>query len=190
MIRSKLSSQASRQKSWQISCQILLFSALGIVVVRGFHAVQAADPVHYKVSFTPSGDKELDGLLKQTSSLVSLAKKLPAAPFALIGRAQADAAKFVIVLHSLGYDAGSINITIDGKALNDPGLLAALTAAPDKPEAEVRVSAEKGPLYHVKQVGFSTLPPGFTLPDIIKPGAPARAQPILAVTPAMISALA
>ena len=106
MIRSKFRSQAS----WRVSCRVLLVSALGLVLVRGFHAVHAADPVGYKVSFVPSGDKELDGLLKETSSLVSLEKKLPAAPFALIGRAQADAAQFVIVLHSLGYDSGSVEI--------------------------------------------------------------------------------
>lgn len=181
MIRPKLSSPAS--------CRLLLFSALGLILLRGFHAVHAADPVAYEVQFTPSGDKELDGLLKETSSLVSLEKKLPAAPFALIGRAQADARQFVIVLHSLGYDSGSVDITIDGKALSDPGLLALLTAAPRKPPVEVVVTAKKGPLYHLAKISFSALPPGFTLPDIIKPGAPARAEPILAVTPAMVSAL-
>lgn len=156
---------------------------------RTFHAVKAADPVAYVVKFTPTGDKELDGLLQQTSSLTALQKKLPAAPFALIGRAQADAAQFVIVLHSLGYDSGSVAITIDGKGLTDPTLLATLTSAPEKPPVDVVVSASPGPLYHLAKIDFSSLPPGFTLPDIVKPGDPARAQPILAVTPAMISAL-
>jgi translocation and assembly module TamA len=144
MIRPKTRSPTS----WQVPCRLLLIAALGFFIFRGFSAVHAADPVAYKVKFDPSGDKELDGLLLQTSSLVSLEKKLPAAPFALIGRAQADAAQFVIVLHSLGYDAGSIDITIDGKALTDPALLAALTAAPEKPPVEVVVKAENGPLYH------------------------------------------
>lgn len=185
MIRSKFRSQAS----WRVSCRVLLVSALGVFLVRGFHAVHAADPVEYKVSFVPSGDKELGGLLKETSSLVSLEKLLPAAPFALIGRAQADAAQFVIVLHSLGYDSGNIDITIDGRALTDTGLLADLTAVPEKPPVAVVVRAEQGPLYHVAKISFSSLPPGFTLPDMIGPGAPARAEPILAVTPAMVSAL-
>jgi translocation and assembly module TamA len=158
-------------------------------MLRGFQPAHAADPVAYKVSFTPSGDAELDGLLKLTSALVSLGKKLPPAPFALIGRAQADAKQFVIVLHSLGYDAGSIAITIDGKPLADTSLLATLTAAPASPPVEVVVTAERGPLYHVAKIDFSALPPGFGLPDMIKPGDPARAQPILAVTPAMVSAL-
>ena len=181
MIRPKRRTHAS----WRI----LFLSAFGLILFRDLDAVHAADPVAYKVSFTPSGDAELDGLLKLTSSLVSLEKKLPPAPFALIGRAQADAKQFVIVLHSLGYDAGSIDITIDGKALDDPGLLAALNAAPEKPPVEVVVSAEKGPIYHLAKLDFSALPAGFIVPDIIKPGEPARAQPILAVTPAMVSAL-
>jgi len=185
MSRSKIDSQPC----WQASCRILLLTAFGLFLLRGFHAVHAADPVTYRVRFAQSGDKELDLLLKQTSSLVALQKKLPAAPFALIGRAQADAAQFVIVLHSLGYDAGSVRITIAGKALSDPGLLAALTAAPEKPPVEVVVSTEHGQLYHVGKIVFSSLPPGFTLPAIIKQGDPARAQPILAVTPAMVSAL-
>src|SRR5579871_2154753 len=107
MSRSKLRSQPS----WRIFCRLTLFSVLGLLLFRGFHAVQAADPVSYHVDFTPTGDKELDQLLKQTSSLLSLQKKLPAAPFALIGRAQADAAQFIIVLHSLGFDAGGVVIT-------------------------------------------------------------------------------
>jgi len=185
MIRPKTRSQTS----WQISCRLLLISALGFFIFRGFSAVHAADPVAYKVKFDPSGDKELDGLLLQISSLVSLEKKLPAAPFALIGRAQADAAQFVIVLHSLGYDSGSIDISIDGKALTDPALLATLTAAPEKPPVEVVVKVEKGPLYHLAKLDFSSLPPGFTLPAMIEPGDPARAEPILAVTPAMVAAL-
>jgi translocation and assembly module TamA len=185
MIRPKCRSQPS----WQAVCRIALATGLSLFLIRGFHAVHAADPVAYKVIFIPSGDKELDGLLKQTSSLAALGKKLPAAPFALIGRAQADAAQFGIVLHSLGYDAGSVDIRIAGKALADPALLGALDAAPEKPPVEVVVRADKGPLYHVAKIVFSTLPPGFTLPDMIKPGDPARAQPILAVTPAMVSAL-
>src|ERR1700744_1202326 len=108
-----------RLRVLQTACRTAIITALGCVGYRGFHSGLAANPVDYTVRFTPSGDKELDGLLKQTSSLVSLDKKLPAAPFALIGRAQADSAQFITVLHSLGYDAGSVAITIDGKALTD-----------------------------------------------------------------------
>jgi len=170
-------------------CRAAIITALGLVAFRGFHSVHAANPVAYSVVFVPSGDKELDRLLKETSALVSLEKKLPAAPFALIGRAQADSAQFITVLHSLGYDAGSIDISIDGKALNDASLLDTLTAAPENPPADVVVTAEKGALYHLARISFNTLPPGFAANAGIKPGDPARAQPILAATPAMLTAL-
>jgi translocation and assembly module TamA len=178
-----------RPRVLQASCRVAIITALGWVAHRGFHDVFAANPVAYKVSFTPSGDKELDGLLKVTSSLVSLEKKLPAAPFALIGRAQADQAQFIVVLHSLGYDAGSVSITVDGKSLTDASLLDTLTAAPEEPLVEVVVTADKGPLYHLNQVVFTTLPAGFTPNVGIKPGQVARAQPILAETPLMVTAL-
>jgi translocation and assembly module TamA len=166
-----------------------LATALGFAFHHSFNAARAANPVPYAVTFLPSGDKELDSLLEQTSSLVSLQKKLPAAPFALIGRAQADAAQFVIVLNSLGYDSGSINITIAGKTLTDESLLQTLTDAPEKPPVTVLVSAKKGPLYHLANIDYTTLPPGFTPPATIKPGQPARARPILDATPALVSAL-
>jgi translocation and assembly module TamA len=178
-----------RPRVLHASCRLAIITALGWVAHRGFHDGFAANPVDYKVSFTPTGDKELDGLLKVTSSLVTLEKKLPAAPFALIGRAQADQAQFIVVLHSLGYDAGSVRITIDGKALGDAGLLDALTDAPAHPPVEVVVTADKGPLYHLNQVVFSTLPPGFTAAAGIEPGQVARAQPILGATPRMVTAL-
>ena len=178
-----------RPRVLQAACRVAIITALGWIAHKGFHDGFAANPVDYTVSFTPSGDAELDGLLKVTSSLVSLEKKLPAAPFALIGRAQADQAQFIVVLHSLGYDAGSVRITVDGKALGDAGLLDALTDAPEQPPVAVVVTADKGPVYHMNQVVFSTLPPGFTAAAGIAPGQVARAQPILAATPRMVTAL-
>ena len=178
-----------RPRVLHAACRVAIISALGWVAHRGFHDGFAADPVAYTVHFTPSGDKELDGLLKETSALVSLEKKLPAAPFALIGRARADQAQFIVVLHSLGYDAGSVRITVDGRALDDAGLLDALTDAPAQPPVDVVVTAVKGPLYHLDQVVFNTLPPGFAAAPGIAPGQVARAQPILAATPRMVTAL-
>jgi translocation and assembly module TamA len=149
----------------------------------------AADPVAYTVKFQPSGDPELDSLLQQTASLLTLQKKLPAAPFALIGRAQADENQFLIVLHSLGYDDGSVAITIDGHALTDPTLVDALNQAPAQPPVEVLVTPHKGKLFHLGQVDFTTLPGGFAPPATIRAGQPARAAPILAAGPAVLSGL-
>ena len=150
---------------------------------------RGADPVSYRVQFAPSGDAALDGLLKQTSSLVALAQKLRPAPFALIGRAQADAGQFLTVMHSLGYDAGQVEITIDGKALDDPELLAELAAAPEKQVVVVRVVPDKGAPFRVGVVVLRGLPPGFVPPPLVRRGDVALAVPILAAAPALQTAL-
>jgi translocation and assembly module TamA len=165
----------------------LIIGLAGCLAASG--AAHGADPVVYQVQFAPSGDAALDGLLKQTSTLVSLRTKLPPAPFALIGRAKADAAQSLIVLHSLGYDAGQVNITIDGKALNDPALLSALSAAPPSQTVTVQVTPEKGPLFHIGKVTLAGMPPGFTPPPMVKTGDVALAGPVLEGGPALRSAL-
>jgi translocation and assembly module TamA len=148
-----------------------------------------ADPVTYTIRFTPSGDAALDSLLAQTSSLVALQKKLPPAPFALIGRAQTDAQQFLIVLHSLGYDAGSVAITIDGAAPDDPALVDTLTQAPPGQKIPVVVTVQKGQVFRLGQVNLPGLPRGFTPPAIVKPGDPALAAPILDATGTLRTAL-
>ncbi len=152
-------------------------------------AAAAADPVSYAVSFQPSGDAELDSLLKQTSSLVSLRQKLPPAPFALIGRAQADAEEFATVLHSLGYDDGRVGITIDGMAPGDAGLLDRLMQAPAGESASVVIKPEKGPRFVLGAVVVTGLPPGFRPPANVRAGQPALAAPILAAAPTLTKAL-
>lgn len=149
----------------------------------------AANPVPYTVQFAPTGDAELDSLLKQTASLVALQKKLPAAPFALIGRAQADQAQFAIVLHSLGYDAGQVDMRIDGLALDDPSLIDALNQAPANQPVTVQVMPHKGALFHLGMVAFNTLPHDFAPPKSLRAGDAARAAPVLAARPAVLQAL-
>jgi translocation and assembly module TamA len=150
---------------------------------------RAADPVHYTVSFAPSGDATLDSLLRQTSALVELQQKLPPAPFALIGRARADAQQFLTVLHSLGYDDGSVDITINGAKLDDPALPDALTQAPSSETEKVQVTPAKGARFRLDRVDLPGLPPGFPRPAMVKPGEPAFAAPILGAQPALLTAL-
>ena len=160
----------------------------GLCVVLG-PATFAAETVNYTVTFQPSGDARLDTLLKQTSSLVSLRKGIPAAPFALIGRAQADTEQFAVVLHSLGYDAGTGTVTIDGMALNDPALFDRLAQASAGESAKILISPRPGAVFHLGRVDVTGLPPGFKPPALLKPGEVALAAPILAVTPALRTAL-
>ncbi len=162
---------------------------LCLCLALGGTAAQGADPVKYGVNFTPSGDGALDGLLKQTSSLVSLQSKLPPAPFALIGRARADEAQFITVLHSLGYDAGSATITIDGMSLDDPALLDHLDQLPDASQASLQVNTDKGPLFTLGQVNINGLPQGFKARPGIRAGQTADAAPVLSASAKMTSDL-
>lgn len=148
-----------------------------------------ANPVRYKVDFAPTGDQELDGLLKQTSSLVALQSKLPPAPFALIGRARTDQEQFVTVLHSLGYDSGQVKVTIDGIALNNPALLAQLNQLPDSQDAQIGIEIEKGPLYTLGPVTITGLPAGFTPDTKIRAGQVALAAPVLEARDQLTTAL-
>jgi translocation and assembly module TamA len=166
--------------------RITLITAALALTLQG---AGAADPVSYTVQFTPSGNAELDSLLKQTASLTALQKKLPAAPFALIGRAQADQAQFLIVLHSLGYDSGSVDITIDGAAITDPTLADTLNQAPSHPPVPVVITPHPGPLYHFGHIAAGPLPSGFTAAIPIAQGQPAYAAPVLAVPGALATAL-
>jgi translocation and assembly module TamA len=160
----------------------------GGLILLGASA-QGADPVKYTVKFAPSGDAALDGLLQQTSSLVRLRSSLPPAPFTLIGRAQADEQKFLTVLHSLGYDAGAVDITINGTALNDPTLPNELDQAPATQTATVLVSVRRDGQFHLGRVDVIGLPPGFAPPPLVKPGDVALAAPIIAASPALRKAL-
>jgi translocation and assembly module TamA len=166
--------------------KILYLAGMAVLIGR---AAVAADPVNYTVNFVPSGDGALDGLLRQTSALVAVQKKLPAGPFALIGRARADARQFAVVLHSLGYDGGSVEITIGGEALRDPALLDMLTGLPQGRRVTVRIVPHQGPVFRLGAVNTPGLPPGFVAPPMVRPGQPALAAPVLAATPALRDAL-
>ena len=62
----------------------------GLLLCALVNPAHAADPVHYRVIFTPSGDSSLDAAIKQASTLASFAQTLPPAPIALIKRAASD----------------------------------------------------------------------------------------------------
>lgn len=166
-----------------------LFPLLGGCLAMTALPARAADPVHYKIDFPHTGDDELDGLLKQSSALLALQKKLPPAPFALIGRARTDIQHFITVLHALGYDNGQVEIEIDHFALSDPALLAQLNQLPESQDAEIEIKIEKGRLFALNQIELSGLPAGFT-PDLsIHTGQVARAAPILNATAQLTTAL-
>lgn len=167
----------------------LFFPLLGCCLAVAVLPARAADPIHYKIDFPHTGDGELDGLLKQTSALLALQKKLPPAPFALIGRARTDAQRFISVLHALGYDNGQVVIDIDHLALTDPALLAQLNQLPATQDAEIEIKITKGSLFTLNQIDITGLPAGFKPNLRLHAGQVARAAPILNATTTLTNAL-
>ncbi len=164
---------------------ILLPGAFLFLVVPAL----AQDLVRYEVAFVPSGDAALDSLLRQTSTLAALAPRAKVAPFVLIGRAHADLRQFAIVLHSLGYDDGTVSITINEKPLDAPAVAETLRQAPARAIAHVRIVPEKGARFSLGKVEIIGLPQGFTPPALVRPGEPAFAAPILAAAGKLQAAL-
>jgi len=115
-------------------------------------AVRAADPQPYTVRIQPTGQAALDAALKASSQLVALRSSAPAGPFALIGRAGSDYERLRTVMEGYGYYDSRLDITIDGRALDDAGLQSALEAMPAGTEAPVQVNVDTGPLFHLGSV--------------------------------------
>ena len=110
---------------------------------------QAADPQPYRVELAPTGNEALDSTLKATSQLLTLRTYAPVDPFGLIARARGDVRRLTTVLESYGYYQSSVSITINGLALDEPGLGDTLTALPKGHDALCHVSFQLGPLYHL-----------------------------------------
>jgi translocation and assembly module TamA len=153
-------------------------------------ATRAADPVPYEVSLGTTGDTALDKVLHDASTLVSLRAGVPVGPFALVARARDDRARFTAALHGFGYYQGKVDLTIDGRQLDDPALIDALEAAPATPQARVAASFDLGRLFHLGAVTVAGgLPPGMAADLGIGPGAPARAADVLGAGDHLLGAL-
>jgi translocation and assembly module TamA len=152
-------------------------------------ATRAADPMPYTVDLgTTSGDKAIDQALHD--ALISLRTSAPVGPFALVARASDDRARFLAVLHSFGYYQGKVELTIDGRPLDDTGLIDALEAAPAAPPAQVAAKFELGPLFHLGAVSVTgSLPPGMEADLGIRTGDPARAADVLAAGDHLLATL-
>jgi translocation and assembly module TamA len=151
---------------------------------------RAADPQPYKVELVSTGNGPMDSTLRATSDLVSLRTSAPVSPYGLIARARSDIDRLKTVLESYGYYQSSVNIQIDGAALNAPGLPDQLMALPKKQDAKIQIKFTLGPLYHVRNVSIDgDLPKSAegTLP--LKTGAPAVAASVLAAGSKLLSVL-
>ncbi len=169
--------------------------ALKVLLLLGWTAVLqlpagAADPQPYDVSFSPTGDGDLDSTLQASSQLNSLRDKAPISPFSLKIRARQDIERLDTVMQSFGYYQASIAIRIAGRDLDDPDLIDRLVDAPADPGVKVEVSIDKGPLFHLGRIEIEGPAPDEAKRELdLKPGAPAVASDVLAAAGRLATAL-
>ncbi|OJY70401.1 MAG: hypothetical protein BGP12_21930 [Rhodospirillales bacterium 70-18] len=151
---------------------------------------QAADPQPYQVTIAPTGDAALDKALTGASGLVSLRESAPVGPFPLLARARGDGERFLAVLHGMGHYAARVAITVDGQALDDPGLLARLDGLTEATPVVVAIAVTPGPLFHLRHVTLEgEVPAGFEAALGLAPGAPAVAADVLTGGARLLAAL-
>jgi translocation and assembly module TamA len=162
----------------------------GAVVLAGIIPGEAADPQPYSVIIAPIGQAAIDHALTDASTLISLRTKAPVGPFGLVTRARDDAGRFATVLQSYGYYKATVAIRIDGKPLDDPGLVETLTAVPARTSVPVAVAIVPGPLFHIRNLAIKgDLPPDIRAKVAVHPGDPAIAATILAAQAHMLDDL-
>lgn len=148
----------------------------------------AADPQPYSVEIASTGEGELDRALGDSSLLVTLAKKAPTGPFALVARAKGDVERLETALHAYGYYQGHIAIDIEDHALTDAQLPNLLDAVPEGKSVTVKITTQKGPLYRLGQITLEgNVPEGFKLD--LETGKPAVAADVLAAGTRLQTAL-
>ena len=137
--------------------------------------------LRYKAKITGVEDSSLADLLDEVSELKRLDDRLPASEEALRRRADRDLGLLQDAAHSLGYWNAQFSYEID--AASDP--------------VDVTVMANPGPLYRIVSIeirdpGGKPLvvpidPAAPALP--LKPGDPARTEPVIATENALLAAL-
>jgi translocation and assembly module TamA len=151
---------------------------------------RAADPLPYTVNLVPTGIGPLDAALSGSLQLNSLRTRAPAGPFAVLSRARQDIPRLQTALESFGYYAPRIAITVDGRALDDPGLPDALLARPAASPALIKIDIAKGPLFHLRHVALEgAVPASAAAAFTLAPGQPAVANTVLGATGAVLTAL-
>ena len=164
---------------------LVLFGGMLLVIALAY----GANPQSYRVELSPTGNGALDAILKDSSQLIAL-RADPVDGFGLIARARGDLARLKTVVESFGYYQSSVEITINGTALNEPALGDTLNALPAGQAALCHVSFTLGPLYHIGRIDIDG-----SVPDELRDtlgltsGAPAVAADILAGGARLLTAL-
>lgn len=153
-------------------------------------AAQAADTLPYSLAITETGSAAIDRAIADASLLQTLREGAPVGPFALVARAESDAARIESILRSFGHYDGLIGIRVAGLAIQDPSLLGLLEALPAGSQVSVQVEVDPGPLYRIRAARLEgPVPADARAAFDLKPGEPARAARVLAAGEAVLQAL-
>jgi translocation and assembly module TamA len=156
----------------------------GLLIGAGLACLPGASvlaDLRYEAKIVGIEDSGLADLLDEVSELRTFEDRLPASEEALRRRAERDLDRLKDAAHSLGYWNAQFSYQVDTGS--DP--------------AKVTVTATPGPLYHVvtidilgpdgKPLPVKVDPAALPLP--LKPGDPARAEPVVATENALLAAL-
>ena len=162
---------------------------IGLLVGIGlacFSGPSVLADLRYETEIAGVDDSALADLLGEVSELKSLQDRLPASEQALRRRAERDLELLSDAAHSLGYWDAQFSYRIDT----------------DTEPAKVVVTAEPGPLYHVAEVTVLgperqplVIPRGpkkasAKTPELpLRPGEPARTEPVVATETALLGSL-
>jgi translocation and assembly module TamA len=153
-----------------------LLAGIGLACLAG--STGWAD-LRYRTEITGVEDAALAKLLGEVSELKTLQDRPPASEQALRRRAERDLERLADAAHSLGYWDAQFSYEIETGT--EP--------------ADVIVAAKPGPLYRVAEIAVLDperrpleMPPG---PDPLplRPGVPARTEPVIATETALLDAL-
>nr|MCU0937404.1 BamA/TamA family outer membrane protein [Gammaproteobacteria bacterium] len=132
----------------------------------------------------------LDRAIADVSQLAQLRDQAPAGPFALVARAEADAARIDTVLRSFGHYDAVIVVRVAGRDVGEAGLLPLLERLPGGAPVPVEVDIDPGPLYRIGVVRLDgPVPDAARQAFDLDAGQPARAGDVLAAGQAVLAAL-
>ncbi len=140
----------------------------------------------YRTEIKRTGDARLDTALRAVSQLVQLQEQAPTGAFGLVNRARSDRDRFARALESEGYWGGTARVTVADLPLDAPDLSERLEAFRDRP-VPVEVAVDKSEIYRIGSVSVRSVTPegeaavAAAAQDLgLRPGDPARAEPVLA----------
>ncbi|MBV9078478.1 MAG: BamA/TamA family outer membrane protein, partial [Methylobacteriaceae bacterium] len=186
-----------------VAASLALASVAGTTPVRAFSffglfgdedpPTPSAASLPYAVTFETRGDDGQTGTLRDASTLQALRDDAPPDSFTLVARARGDLPALVDALWAQGYYNAQVLIEVAGVPLSltsrdDAAATRAADAYRDRAAVPVRVTAETGPLFTLRQVAVLEagtrlpVPPEDLPPRIVQlnPGDPARAPDLRA----------